>query len=438
MTDTPSSVPPTRRIAAVQARRVWDSRGRPTVEVEVATAAGARGRAIAPAGASTGSGEAVDLRDGGVAFGGHDVRRAIAGIDASIAPALVGRDVSAQAELDAMLVALDGTHDRSRLGGNALVATSMALAHAAAASAGRPLWAWLAGDAPAMVPLPEIQIFGGGAHAGGRLDLQDFMVVAVGADDWRTALDWTAEVYRAAGRLLADAGRLQGVADEGGFWPAFDDNEQALTMLTRAIEAAGLRPGEDVAISLDIAASNFGRGGRYRMARADGRPRELESGELAELLLGWLRRYPVVSIEDPLAEDDLAGLAAFTAAAGPRVQVVLDDAVVTSASRIRAHAAAGAGNTALIKPNQAGTLTESLAALEASRALGWDAIVSARSGETEDTTIVHLAVGWGVRQLKVGSFARSERMAKWNEGLRIGESLSEGFALPPRSAFPWG
>jgi enolase len=438
VTDTPSSVPPTRRIAAVQARRVWDSRGRPTVEVEVATAAGARGRAIAPAGASTGSGEAVDLRDGGVAFGGHDVRRAIAGIDASIAPALVGRDVSAQAELDAMLVALDGTHDRSRLGGNALVATSMALAHAAAASAGRPLWAWLAGDAPAMVPLPEIQIFGGGAHAGGRLDLQDFMVVAVGADDWRTALDWTAEVYRAAGRLLADAGRLQGVADEGGFWPAFDDNEQALTMLTRAIEAAGLRPGEDVAISLDIAASNFGRGGRYRMARADGRPRELESGELAELLLGWLRRYPVVSIEDPLAEDDLAGLAAFTAAAGPRVQVVLDDAVVTSASRIRAHAAAGAGNTALIKPNQAGTLTESLAALEASRALGWDAIVSARSGETEDTTIVHLAVGWGVRQLKVGSFARSERMAKWNEGLRIGESLSEGFALPPRSAFPWG
>jgi len=410
VTDTSSSVPPTRRIAAVQARRVWDSRGRPTVEVEVTTAAGARGRAIAPAG----------------------------GIDARIAPALVGRDVSAQAELDAMLVALDGTHDRSRLGGNALVATSMALAHAAAASAGRPLWAWLAGDAPAMLPLPEIQIFGGGAQAGGRLDLQDFMVVAVGADDWRTALDWTAEVYRAAGRLLAEAGRLQGVADEGGFWPAFDDNEQALTMLTRAIEAAGLRPGEDVAISLDIAASNFGRGGRYRMARADVRPRELESAELAELLLGWLRRYPVVSIEDPLAEDDLAGLAAFTAAAGPRVQVVLDDAVVTSASRIRAHAAAGAGNTALIKPNQAGTLTESLAALEASRALGWDAIVSARSGETEDTTIVHLAVGWGVRQLKVGSFARSERMAKWNEGLRIGESLPEGFALPPRSAFPWG
>jgi len=442
VTDPLPPVPPSRRIAEVHARRVWDSRGRPTVEVEVATAAGARGRAIAPAGASTGSGEAVDLRDGGAAFGGLDVRQAISGIETAIAPALIGRDVEAQAALDATMVALDGTHDRSRLGGNALVATSMAIAHAAAAAAGRPLWAWLAdrsgSGVPAMLPLPEIQVFGGGAHAGGRLDLQDFMVVAVGADDWRTALDWTAEVYRAAGRLLAEAGRLQGVADEGGFWPAFDDNEQALAMLTQSIEAAGLRPGEDVAISLDIAASNFGRGGRYRMARADGRPRELESGELAELLLGWLRRYPVVSIEDPLAEDDLAGLAAFTEAAGPRVQVVLDDAVVTNAARIRSHAAAGAGNTALIKPNQAGTLTESLAALEASRSLGWDAIVSARSGETEDTTIVHLAVGWGVRQLKVGSFARSERMAKWNEGLRIGETLVEGFALPPRSAFPWG
>ncbi len=436
MTDALPTVPPTRRIVAVHARRVWDSRGRPTVEVEVATAAGARGRAIAPAGASTSSGEAVDLRDGGVAFGGFDVRRALAGIEAEIAPALIGCDVTAQASLDAMRVALDGTHDRSRLGGNALVATSMALTHAAAAAAGQPLWAWLAGDAPAMLPLPEIQIFGGGAHAGGRLDLQDFMVVAVAAEDWCTALDWTAEVYRAAGRLLADAGRLQGVADEGGFWPAFVDNEQALAMLTRAIETAGLRPGEDVAISLDIAASNFGGGGRYRMARVDGRPRELASEALAELLLGWLRRYPVVSIEDPLAEDDLAGLAAFTAAAGPRVQVVLDDTVVTDAVRIRKHA--GAGNTALINPNQAGTLSESRTALEASRALGWDAIVSARSGETEDTTILHLTVGWGVCQLKVGSFARSEGMAKWTEGLRIGATLAEGFALPPRSAFPWG
>ena len=433
-----ASVPASRRIAEVLPRRVWDSRGRPTVEVEVILADGARGRAIAPAGASTGSGEAVDLRDGGTAFGGLDVQRALRGVRAVIAPAIVGHDASEQATIDARLVEADGTPNRSRLGANALVATSMAVAHAAAASAGRPLWAWLAGDRPATLPLPEIQIFGGGAHAGGRLDLQDFMVIAVGAQDWGTALDWTAEVYRAAGRLLVESGRLQGVADEGGFWPAFDDNEQALATLVRSIEAAGLRPGEDVAISLDVAASNFGRGGRYRMARADGRARELDSGELADLLLGWLRRYPVVSIEDPLAEDDLAGLAAFTAAAGPRVQVVLDDAVVTDAGRIRAHAAAGAGNATLVKPNQAGTLTESRAAFDAARELGWDAIVSARSGETEDVTIVHLAVGWGVRQLKVGSFARSERMAKWNEGLRIGESLDGGFALPPRAAFRWG
>ena len=236
-------VPPSRRIAAVRARRVWDSRGRPTVEVDVETASGAVGRAIAPAGASTGSGEAVDLRDGGQAFGGLDVRRALEGLSREIAPSLVGADVSDQPGLDARLIALDGTPDRSRLGGNALVATSMAIAHAAAAASGRPLWAALGDGATAVLPLPEIQVFGGGAHAGGRLDLQDFMVVAVGADDWRTALDWTAEVYRAAGRLLADAGRLQGVADEGGFWPAFDDHGVALETLVRAIEAAGLRPG---------------------------------------------------------------------------------------------------------------------------------------------------------------------------------------------------
>jgi len=435
----PTLSPDDRRIAAVLGRRVWDSRGRPTLEAEVRLQGGARGRAIAPAGASTGSGEAVDLRDGGAAFGGHDVTRALAGLRDTIGPALIGRDATDQAGIDHRLVALDGTSDRSRLGGNALVATSMAVAHAAAAAAGLPLWAWLAGSDPVVLPLPEIQVFGGGAHAGGRLDVQDFMVIAVGAPDWPTALDWTAEVYRQAGADLARTGRLQGVADEGGFWPAFDHNEQALEALVRAIEAAGLRPGADMAISLDIAASNFGRAGRFGVARAAGgaEPREVGSGELSAMLLGWLHRWPIVAIEDPLAEDDAAGLAAFTAAAPRGVQVVLDDAIVTSASRIAAHAAAGAGNTALIKPNQAGTLTETRAALDAARAAGWGSIVSARSGETEDVTIVHLAVGWGVRQLKVGSFARSERMAKWNEGLRIGEALAGGFALPPRQAFAW-
>jgi enolase len=422
-------------IAKVHGRRVWDSRGRPTVEVEVTLKGGAAGRAIAPAGASTGSGEAVDRRDGGAAFGGYDVTGAVAAAEGEIARALAGRDAADQQAVDRALIALDGTPNKARLGGNALIATSLAVAHAAAAAAGVPLWRWLGGDADARLPLPEIQIFGGGAHAGRRVDVQDFMVIAVGARDFGEALDWTAEVYRAAGALMAEAGRLQGVADEGGFWPAFDSNEEALAMLVRAIERAGRTPGQDVAISLDIAASELGRGGRYKLAREG---RALDSDGLAEMLLGWLARYPIVSIEDPLAEDDAEGLRKFTAAAGPRVQVVGDDFIVTNAARVRAAAQRGACNTALIKPNQAGTLTETRAAAEAARDAGWGAIVSARSGESEDVSIVHLAVGWGVKQLKVGSFARSERMAKWNEGLRLGETLANGLALPPRAAFPWG
>ena len=422
-------------IAAVHARRVWDSRGRPTVEADVRLESGKIGRAIAPAGASMGSGEALDLRDGGQAFGGRDVTRAIAAIDGEIDKALRGREAVDQDGIDHALIALDGTPDKSRLGGNALVAVSMAVAHAAAAAAGIPLWRYLAAGRACHLPLPEIQIFGGGAHAAGRVDVQDFMVIAVGARDYVQALDWTAEVYRAAGALMSEAGLLQGVADEGGFWPAFSGNEAALGMLLRAIERAGLVPGRDVAISLDIAASEFGRGGRYKLA-SEGR--ELDADGMAEMLLGWLDRYPIVAIEDPLAEDDAAGLARFTKAVAGRAQVVGDDFLVTNAARIRSAAAAGACNTALIKPNQAGTLTETKAALDAARAAGWGAIVSARSGESEDMTIVHLAVGWGAAQLKVGSFARSERMAKWNEGLRIAEALGGRGALPLRSAFPWG
>ncbi|MEQ8966795.1 MAG: enolase C-terminal domain-like protein [Azospirillaceae bacterium] len=422
-------------IAAVRGRRIWDSRGRPTLEVEVATAGGARGRAIAPAGASTGSGEALDLRDGGAAFGGHDVRRALAGIEAEIAGALDGLDAADQAAVDARLIGLDGTAQKTRLGGNALIATSMAVAHAAAAVRGVPLWRHLAGEgAPGPLPLPEIQICGGGAHAGRRIDIQDIMVVAVGAPDYPTALDWTAEVYRACGRTLEAQGRLHGVADEGGFWPAFDTNEEALATVTGAIEAAGLRPGEDMALSLDIAASEFGEGGRYRLARED---RALDTGEMVAMIADWRGRYPVVSIEDPLAEDDEAGLAAVTARLGATTQIIGDDYLVTDAERVRRGAAAGACNALLVKPNQAGTLTEARAALDAARAAGWSAVVSARSGESEDVTIVHLAVGWGVAQLKVGSFARSERMAKWNEGLRLAETLPTGAALPPAGAMPW-
>lgn len=418
-------------IVEVHGRRVWDSRGRPTVEAEVRLAGGASGRAIAPAGASTGSGEAVDLRDGGEAFGGLDVTVAVGNVGRLIAPALVGLDGMDQAAVDRRLLELDGTVDRSRLGGNASIAVSMAVAHAAAAAAGLPLWRHLGGDAACTLPLPEIQIFGGGAHAAGRLDVQDFLVVCPGAASFAQALDWTAEVYRAAGRLLAEQGLLKGVADEGGYWPEFADNEAALAMLTRAIECAGFRPVEQVAIALDVAASQFGQGGRYRLAR-DGR--ELDTGGMIELLLGWLARYPIVSIEDPLAEDDPQGFVAFTRQAHGRCLVVGDDFLVSDAGRVRAAAHNAACTAVLLKPNQRGTLTETRAAWDAAQAYGLTGIVSARSGESEDTTIVHLAVGWGVPQLKVGSFSRSERMAKWNEGLRIEEALGERARFRGRDA----
>jgi enolase len=403
-------------IERILARRIWDSRGRPTVEVEVINADGSSGTGIAPAGASRGSREAVELRDGGERFRGLDVQQALRGIEREIAPALLGRDAADQEGIDATLIALDGTPQKSRLGGNALIATSLAVLHAAAAQARQPLWHYLAQGRAVQLPLPQVQIFGGGAHAGRRVDVQDFMVIAVGARSFSQAMEMTAEVYRAAGELMAARGALAGVADEGGWWPQFARNEEALDALVAAIDKAGYVPGEDVAIALDIAASEFGRAGRYRLALEN---QELDTDGLCERLLRWIDRYPIVSIEDPLAEDDEQGLVAFTRAVGERVQVVGDDYLVTDAARVRTAAQRGACNCVLIKPNQAGTISETRAALLAARELGYRTIVSARSGETEDVAIVHLATGWNAGQLKVGSFARSERMAKWNEGIRL-------------------
>ena len=419
-------------IKSILARRVWDSRGRPTVEAEVVLNDGSLGRAIAPAGASKGTREALELRDGGDRFGGLDVMRAVGHVNGEISNALVGTKADNQSVLDQALIDLDGTINKSRLGANATLAVSMAAAHAMAAASDMPLYRYLGNGKIGRLPMPQIQIFGGGAHAGRRVDVQDFMVVCPGASSFAQALEWTAEVYRHAGLLMAQRGSLFGVADEGGWWPDFSSNEQALEMLVLAIERAGFIPGDQVAIALDIAASEFGQKGQYRLGLES---RELDSDGMIEMLLRWVEKYPIVSIEDPLAEDDSVGFSRFTKAIGHRLQIVGDDFLVSNSNLIREAAKLGAANTVLLKPNQRGTLSETLEAWKVAQELGYSAIVSARSGETEDTTIVDLAIGWNVGQLKVGSFARSERMVKWNHALRIEEQLGDQAHFAGSSVF---
>jgi enolase len=406
------------RIEDVIVRRVWDSRGRPTVEVEL-HAGGSVGRAIAPSGASTGSGEAAERRDDGHVLGGHDVRSVVAEANVVLPPALRGIDPLDQSAIDGRLRELEPDRLRPVLGANVTIAASMAAAWTAANLTGRALWEHLLPDgAVPRLPLPEIQILGGGAHAAGRLDIQDLLVVAPGAASVDEALEWTAEVYLAAGRLLERRGPRLGVADEGGWWPAFASNEDALELLTRAIETAGYGAPTDVAISLDIAATQLWDGRRYRL-RSDGA--ELDTDAMIETIVGWCDRYPIVSVEDPLAEHDAPGYAEFTRAVAGRVQVVGDDLLVTNADTVRS--VGGSVTTMLLKPNQAGTLTDAAAALAAARTAGLFVIASARSGESEDVTIVHIAVGWGTEGLKVGSITRGERTAKWNELLRVAAAV---------------
>ena len=422
------------QIQSVRARSVWDSRGYPTIEAEVRLTTGVTGRAIAPAGASTGAGEAKELRDGGTRLKGLGVDLAVNAVHEVIAPALMGMDLQDQVGIDAAICRADGTPDKSRVGGNSTTAVSLACMWAASRQADLPLWRYLSGTDEVGLPLPEIQIFGGGAHAKGSVDLQDFLAIPNGANSFTQSLEWVAEVYHAAGKALTQQGKNLGVADEGGFWPQFGSNEGAIEALVKAIEAAGFRPGRDVSIGLDLASTQYHDNGVYHWRSEN---RRFDRDQLLDLYTRWAHDYPIISMEDGFAEDDIEGMRAMTQVLGHRLQIIGDDFFVTHAPRIQERATLGACNAVLIKPNQVGTVTETQQAFDVAKKLHLDGIISARSGETEDVSIVHMAVGWGVPQLKVGSFSRSERMAKWNEGLRIEQGLGRCLAYPRTHLFPW-
>jgi enolase len=410
-------------ITRVHAREVLDSRGNPTVEVDVHCRGGAWGRAIVPSGASTGRHEAVELRDGDPArHGGKGVRRAVANVDGVIAPRLVGLPATEQAHIDRLLCELEGTPNKSRLGANALLGVSLACAHAAAASRRQPLFRYLDTEGRARMPLPLVNLISGGLHAGGNLDLQDFLLMPVGARSYPEALEMAVAVYRALSQVLTRHG-FEGVlvGDEGGFGPRLHGNEQAIELILAAFGQAGLTPGKQAALALDVAATHFYRDGSYHL-RAD-RGRTLRPDEMVALLARWVDAYPVFSIEDGLAEDDWEGWQKLTAALGRRVQLVGDDLFVTNPQRLRRGIAEGVANSVLVKVNQVGTLTETLEVVRLAREAGYRAVISARSGETEDSTLVDLAVATGAGQIKIGSVARSERLAKYNQLLRIEEEM---------------
>ena len=404
------------------------------MEAEVRLTSGVTGRAIAPAGASTGAGEAKELRDGGTRLKGLGVDLAVNAVHEVIAPALMGMDIQDQVGIDAAICRADGTPDKSRVGGNSTTAVSLACMWAASRQADLPLWRYLSGTDDVGLPLPEIQIFGGGAHAKGSVDLQDFLAIPNGANSFTQSLEWVAEVYHAAGKALTQQGKNLGVADEGGFWPQFGSNEGAIEALVKAIEAAGFRPGRDVSIGLDLASTQYHDNGVYHWRSEN---RRFDRDQLLDLYTRWAHDYPIISMEDGFAEDDIEGMRAMTQVLGHRLQIIGDDFFVTHAPRIQERATLGACNAVLIKPNQVGTVSETKQAFDVAQRLQLDGIISARSGETEDVSIVHMAVGWGVPQLKVGSFSRSERMAKWNEGLRIEQDLGRCLAYPRAHLFPW-
>jgi enolase len=420
------------QIEHVHARQILDSRGNPTVEVELSLRSGAWGRAAVPSGASTGEFEATELRDGGPDWLGKGVTHAVDNVNGEIATAVRGQDASSQAALDRMLITLDGTPNKSRLGANAILAVSLATAHAAAAEERLPLWRYLGGETAHILPVPMMNVLNGGVHADNRVDFQEFMIVPVGARTFREALQMGVEVFHNLKATLHARGLSTSVGDEGGFAPDLESNEEALEVLIEGIRAAGYIPGDQVAIALDPAVSELYRDGAYLLQHEG---RTLSADQLASYWVDLAGRYPIVSLEDGMAEEDWAGWTTLTDRLGNRLQLVGDDLFVTNTARLKRGIDTGVANSILIKVNQIGTLTETLAAIRMARESGYTAVMSHRSGETEDVTIADLAVATGCGQIKTGAPSRSDRVAKYNQLLRIEEALGPEAAYPGRSAF---
>ncbi len=420
-------------IVDIVGREVLDSRGNPTVECDVLLESGIMGRAAVPSGASTGTREAVELRDGDKhRYLGKGVLRAVDNINSEIAQAVLGLDASEQAFLDKTLIDLDGTPNKGRLGANAILAVSMAVSKAAAEEAGLPLYRYFGGMAGKQLPVPMMNVINGGAHANNNLDIQEFMIIPVGAPSFREALRYGTEVFHALKKILSDKGISTAVGDEGGFAPSVDNHEAAIQMILDAIAAAGFTAGEQIAIGLDCAASEFYKDGKYHLS---GEKLSLTAEQWTDMLATWVDKYPIISIEDAMSEDDWAGWKIISDRLNQKVQLVGDDLFVTNTKIIERGIKEGIANSVLIKINQIGTLTETFEAIEMAKRAGYTAVISHRSGETEDSTIADIAVGTNAGQIKTGSLSRSDRMAKYNQLLRIEEDLGDVAQYPGRSAF---
>ncbi len=420
-------------IVDVIAREILDSRGQPTVEVDVLLESGVLGRAAVPSGASTGSREAIELRDGDAArYGGKGVLKAVENVNTEICEAVIGVDATEQGFVDKTLIDLDGTEHKSRLGANAVLAVSLAVAKAAAEESGLPLHRYLGGAGAMAMPVPMMNVINGGAHADNSLDMQEFMLVPLGAPSFREALRYGAEVFQALKKLLASRGLATAVGDEGGFAPRLPKHEQAIKVVLEAIEAAGYEPGKQIALALDCASSEFYEDGEYTLS-AEGL--SMNSEQFVDYLAGWVEKYPIISIEDGMSEDDWKGWKLLTSRLGKKVQLVGDDLFVTNTRFLKQGIDMGVANSVLIKLNQIGTLTETLAAIEMAKRAGYTAVISHRSGETEDTTIADIAVATNALQINTGSLARSDRLAKYNQLLRIEEDLGDTATYPGRDAF---